>query len=177
MACMFFGDGGNLIPEKPRILGMGLGIEPLKVSGIFWGRGKHKSWGFLGQKPRKTPNFGVRSGLEPLKGSGMIWGRGKVNFRGIFGGKSPKIPKFRSGDGGQNLGDFPHTSYYDLPQSAIPIFYRFTRVCHTNILGLPPPLNYCNNIFERYFLSYNHFSLTLRSIKTLCMYYQYLSNH
>ena len=28
MVRMFFGDGGNLIPEKPRILGMGLGIEP-----------------------------------------------------------------------------------------------------------------------------------------------------
>ena len=100
MVRMFFGDGGNLIPEKPRISGMGLGIEPLKVSGILWGQGKHKSWGFLGAKPRKPPNFGVKSELEPLKGSGIIWGRGKDNFRGFFGGKSPKIPKFRSGDGG-----------------------------------------------------------------------------
>ena len=57
MVRMFFGDGGNLIPEKPRILGMGLGIEPLKVLGILWGRGKHKSWGFFGEKNPEKPQI------------------------------------------------------------------------------------------------------------------------
>ena len=52
MVLMFFREGGNLIPKNPRILGMGLGIEPLKVSGILWGRGKHKTMGiFWGKNP------------------------------------------------------------------------------------------------------------------------------
>ena len=54
---MFFGDGGNLIPEKPQILGMGLGIEPLKGSGIIWGRSKDNFRGFFGGKSPKIPKF------------------------------------------------------------------------------------------------------------------------
>ena len=40
MFLMFFGDGGNLIPEKPRILGMGLVIDPLKNFGDTLGMGE-----------------------------------------------------------------------------------------------------------------------------------------
>jgi len=36
---------------------------------------------------------------------------------------------------------FEISTYYYLPQAAIPIFERFTRACHTNVLGLPPPLH------------------------------------
>ena len=57
MVGMFFGDGGNLIPEKPRILGMGLVIDPLKVLGILWGWGKLKIWGLFRGKSLKIPKF------------------------------------------------------------------------------------------------------------------------
>ena len=88
----------GLIPEKPRILGM------------LWGRGQPKFWGFIEVHPRKTPNFGDGDGVRGVKIIGDSLGTGNLQILGIFGEKSPKIPKFRSGDGGNNLGDFYHTS-------------------------------------------------------------------
>ena len=41
---------------------------------------------------------------------GDTLGTGKPQILGFFGGKTPKIPKFRGGDGGRNIGDFPHTT-------------------------------------------------------------------
>ena len=109
-------------------------LQLLICLGTLWGRGNPKLWGFWGENPRKTPNFGdgdggspnfgvfwekipenprisgMGTGLQLLKCSGTLWGRGNPKFWGFFWGKTPKIPKFRGGDGGRNIGDFPHTS-------------------------------------------------------------------
>ena len=77
---------------------------------MLWGRGQPKFWGFIEVHPRKTPNFGDGDGVTGLKIIGDSLGTGKPQILGIFGEKSPKIPKIRGGDGGQNLGDFYHTS-------------------------------------------------------------------
>ena len=77
---------------------------------MLWGRGQPKFWGFIEVHPRKTPNFGDGDGVTGLKIIGDSLGTGNPQILGIFGEKSPKIPKFRSGDGGNNLGDFYHTS-------------------------------------------------------------------
>ena len=77
--------------------------------GTFWGRGQSKFWGFNVVYPQKTSNFGDGDGVTAPKMFGDALGMGKAQTLGIFGEKSPKIPKFRSGDGGNNLGDFYHT--------------------------------------------------------------------
>ena len=91
---------------------MGMGLQLPKFWGMLWGRGNPKFWGFIEVHPRKTPNIGDGDGVTGAKIIGDSLGTRKPQILGIFGEKSPKIPKFRSGDGGNNLGDFYHTSTY-----------------------------------------------------------------
>ena len=109
MVRMFFGDGGNLIPEKPQILAMGLGIEPLKVSGILWGWGKHKSWGFFGAKTPKNPKFRGEVGARALKRFGDNLGMGQSQLSENFWGKIPENPQISEwGRGMESRGFSPH---------------------------------------------------------------------
>ena len=78
---MFFGDGGNLILEKPRILG------------ILWGRVKHESWGFFGAKTPKKPKFRGEVGARALKRFGDNLGTGQRQLSGILWGNIPKSPQ------------------------------------------------------------------------------------
>ena len=52
----------GFIPEIPRFLGMGTGLELFIGLGILWGQGKLKLWGFWGENPKKSPNFGAGTG-------------------------------------------------------------------------------------------------------------------
>ena len=109
MEHMFFGDGGNLIPKKPRILGIGVGIEPLKVSGILWGRGNHKTWGFFGAKTQKNPKFRGEVGARALKRFGDNLGMGQSQLLGNFWGKIPENPQISGrGRGKESWGFLPH---------------------------------------------------------------------
>ena len=78
----------------------------------LWGRGNlgNLDRGFFGVYPKKPQNSGKGTGLHISRGSGRGQGRGQSKVWGFLGEKSPKIVDFRGGDGGDNIGDFPHSS-------------------------------------------------------------------
>ena len=86
---------------------MGIGIT--KLSGTVWGWGQLSIWAFLGDYPRKPPNFGDGDEGRHCQTFGESLGMGTVKTLGIFWGKIPEKPQNSGwGRGMESRGFLPH---------------------------------------------------------------------